>query len=77
MAETRESMLIDEIKKKYEGSWVAVKVTERDEAGQPLRGIVVYEDTSRHRLRDRIPEGEDVCIFFAGSVPREGYGVIL
>lgn len=75
LTETQETS-IDEISERHKGDWVAVRVTERDEAGQPLKAIVVAHNKDRNRLRDEIPPGE-VCIFYAGPVPHEGYDAII
>ncbi len=64
---------IESIMEKYEGLWVAVKVTERDESGQPLKGEVISKEAARSKVMDAIYKQEDICVFRAGPVPRKGY----
>lgn len=59
--------------KRYEGLWVAVKVTERDESGQPLKGEVISKRALRSELMSEIRKEEDICVFRAGPVPRQRY----
>lgn len=59
--------------KQLKGLWVAVKVVERDEAGQPLTGEVIATKLVRSELLDEVYAEKDICIFFAGPVPEEGY----
>ncbi len=73
LEEAEESMSMDEIREKYNMLWVAIKVVERDEAGQPARGMVIAADYSRFRLRTKIPGDEEVCIFYTGQIPQPGY----
>jgi hypothetical protein len=66
-------MLIEEIMEKLKGLWVAVKVVERDKAGQPLTGEVIASNLVRSQLLDEVYAEKDICIFFAGPIPEEGY----
>jgi hypothetical protein len=72
-----ELLTIDEVTEKYSGLWVAVRVVERGEAGQPSKVKVISVSPDRYKLRDDMIQEVDICIFYAGEVPREGYEVIL
>ncbi len=70
--DAKEPMALEEITRRHWGRWVALRVVERDEAGQPRRGIVLYHSPDRYRLRDLIKSEEAACIFYAGPKPRTG-----
>jgi hypothetical protein len=65
-----------EIIKEYWGKWIAAKVTERDEGGQPIKFKVVQHSGDRYYLRDLIAKEENMCIFYAGPIPSMGSGLI-
>jgi len=44
-------------------------VTARDKNLQPRTGKVVAYDVDRFRLREKLYEYTDICIFFAGESP--------
>ena len=67
---------IEDVMKKYKGEWIATRVIERDEAGQPLKVSVISHDIDGYRLNEKIKAEKEVCIFYAGPVPREGYVVM-
>lgn len=58
-----EALSLSEIRKKFEGDWVAIRVTERDESGQPTKGVVIANDVNRSRLRDMVLSVKECCIF--------------
>ena len=64
-----EDLSLEEISSKYEGRWVAITVTARDENLQPARGIVVADEIDRYRLRNHLSKYTDICILFAGESP--------
>jgi hypothetical protein len=66
-------MSIEELMKQFKGLWIAVRVVERDKAGQPLTAEVVASNLVRSNLLDEIYAEKDICIFFAGPIPEEGY----
>ncbi len=68
---------IEDLKEKYKGRWIAIIVTERDENGQPLKGQILSFSSDRYLLRDKVASEGDVCIFYTGRVPWEGYEVIV
>ena len=61
--EAGEVLTLAEIREKFSGDWVAITVTQRDEAGQPLKGIVIAHDVNRTQLRDMLNDVPDCCIF--------------
>ena len=60
-------------KRRHPGSWIAAVVVDRDPSRQPLTVRVVAEHPDRYRLRDYIPPGLEVCIFFGGGLTKDGY----
>lgn len=66
-ARSEEELSISEIRQKYSKRWVAVIVTQRDRNMQPIRGQVVADDVDRYRLRQKITEFNDICLFYAGE----------
>jgi hypothetical protein len=76
LEEAEESTSMDEIREKCNRLWVAMKVVEKDEAGQFTRGMVTAVDYSRFWLRKKIPREEEVCICYSGPIPQPGYLVV-
>lgn len=76
LADVENVLSLEEIMSKYAKEWVAVKVVERDSAGQPLKAEVLSHSVDRNQLRDNVADGKEVCIFYAGPIPWEGYVVI-
>jgi hypothetical protein len=68
-----------EIQSRYESLWVAMLVTKRDEAGQPLRGRVLCQHLTRQMLSHEIVKlGEkDLCIFRALGKSKEGVAMMI
>ncbi len=66
-ARSEEELSISEIRQKYSRRWVAVIVTQRGRNMQPIRGQVVADDVDRYRLRQKITEFNDICLFYAGE----------
>ncbi|MCL5067913.1 MAG: hypothetical protein M1368_06130 [Thaumarchaeota archaeon] len=58
-----EELAIEEIKQKFYGDWVAIRVTQRDESGQPLKGVVLAHDVNRTLLRNMLNDVAECCIF--------------
>jgi hypothetical protein len=65
--QSEEELSILEIAEKYPKRWVAVVVTQRDENLQPSRGKVVADDVDRYRLRRKVTNFDDICIYYAGE----------
>lgn len=76
MGDVEGSLSIEEVKQRYKDEWVAVRVTERDVAGQPSKVKVVSHNPSRYKLMDTVIEEKEICIIYAGSTPHEGYMVM-
>ena len=64
---------LNEVRQRHAGNWIAAAVVERDANGQPLTVRVIADHPDRYRLRDSIPAGLDVCIFFGGGLTKDGY----
>jgi hypothetical protein len=60
---------LPEIFKQFKDQWVAIVVTRRDKNFQPIAGRVVANEVDRYRLRLKIVQYNDICIFFAGEPP--------
>ena len=58
---------------KYAPFWYAVKVTARDEYGQPTKGVVVCEHITRKMLSHELMKlaEKDLCVFQALREPRD------
>jgi hypothetical protein len=65
----QEELEIPQIFEQFKDQWVAILVTRRDKNFQPVAGRVVANEVDRYRLRLKIVEYNDVCIFFAGEPP--------
>ena len=59
---------IENLKKKYKGLWLAIKVIDRDEQGIPETGELVAKAKTHHELH-LILEDENVYETYAGDVP--------
>ena len=59
---------IENLKKKYKGLWLAIKVIDRDEQGIPETGELVAKAKTHHELH-LIIEDENVYETYAGDVP--------
>lgn len=68
---------MEEIIEAYRGRYVAIAVTERDANGQPVRGRVLESYFDKYKLRDLVRGEKDVCIFYAGPAPQEGFVGVL
>ncbi|MBI2183406.1 MAG: hypothetical protein HYU39_00445 [Thaumarchaeota archaeon] len=73
MSEGQPDLTVDEIIEKYNGLWVAVKITRRDRTGQPVRGKVLHYHAIRKQVADTIYGKKGICLFRAIHVPEEGY----
>ncbi len=59
---------IGELKKKYKGLWLAIKVVSRDEQEVPETGEVVAKAKTHHELH-LVMDDENVYETYAGDVP--------
>jgi hypothetical protein len=62
-----QELSISDINQKYHERWVAMIVTQRDQNMQPTHGRVVADDLDRFRLRQKIIDYYDICIFYSGK----------
>ena len=68
-----EAQDLAEVRRRHAGNWIAAVVVERDASLQPRTVRLVAEHPDRYRLRDYIPPGLEVCIFFGGGLTKDGY----
>jgi hypothetical protein len=68
-----ERLSLGEIISKYSGKYVAIEVLTRDKDGQPTHGRVLQVHFDKYRLKDSVQNLRDVCIFFAGPAPKQGF----
>lgn len=59
---------IKKLKKKFEGFWLAIKVTRRGKHNEPLSGKIVAKAKTHHDLH-RVLKDPNVYETFAGKVP--------
>lgn len=64
---------LTDIDAKYAPFWYAVKVTARDENGQPTKGVVVCQHLTRQMLSQELTKlaEKDLCVFQALKEPRD------
>jgi hypothetical protein len=67
---------IEDLKERYHGEWLAIKVTRREDS-QPVEGELVYHSRDRQELLQKLELGrhESVYITYAGPLIEEGYAV--
>ena len=66
-------MKIEEIKRKYGGKWLAIKVTKR-EGGKSIEGELLAIADDREEILDKLEIGEEpIYVLFAGPPIKEGY----
>ncbi|MBM4041037.1 MAG: hypothetical protein FJ290_21260 [Planctomycetes bacterium] len=76
MARKAPTLTFPQMVRKYHGQWLAVRVTKRDDAGQPVAGIVLAHKPNRLEV-SRAARGQGpVCMMFAGPPVPEGYGML-
>ena len=76
MSRSVEAMTLTEMKERFHGQWLAVRVTERDDGGQPVAGEVLAVKPSRLELAEAVKEEREACLLYAGEPIPEGYGVL-
>ncbi len=76
MSKSEEAQTEEEITEKYWGQWVAAKVVERDNGGQPVKFKIVSNSGDRYYLRNLVTDENDICIFYACKIPAVGSGLI-
>jgi len=66
MAET-----ISGIRKKYDGYWLAIKVTRRNKLGVPTHGALLARAKTHHELHAKLDNGPDHDVYetHGGKVP--------
>ena len=67
---------IEEIERKYRDEWVIVEVLEENDHEEPTKGKLIAHSKSRDEIYDLLKEMTgDICMFFAGEIPKKGYAV--
>ncbi|MBC8521788.1 MAG: hypothetical protein ISS94_01660 [Candidatus Syntrophoarchaeum sp.] len=64
----KEAQKIEDLKRKYKGLWLAIKVVDRDEQGIPETGELVAK-AKTHRELHLAMDDENVYETYAGDVP--------
>jgi hypothetical protein len=62
---------------KFAGRYVAIEVLRRDGDGQPTHGRVIQSHFDKYKLKDLVQGEKEICIFYAGPVPKEGYATAI
>ena len=69
---------VQSIVEAYPRRWVAMEVGERDSAtGQPITGRLLAQSVERNHVRDLIKGRENISIFYTGSVPVDGFELMI
>jgi len=76
MDPNKQILSLTEMTDTYHGEWLAVRVTARDEAGQPTAGEVIAHRPSRLEVCEAVRGADDICLMFAGEPIPEGYGFL-
>jgi hypothetical protein len=59
---------IEDLKKRYDGLWLAIKVVDRDEYGVPRTGELLAKAKTHHELH-LVLDDENVYETYAGDLP--------
>ena len=62
--------LIQTLKRRYRGQWLAIKVTRRGKHQEPVAGELVCRDRSHRALHRRLTD-PDVYETYAGKLPTQ------
>ena len=66
---------IADLKRKYEGEWLAIEVT-KEANGEPTEGKMVYHSSDHDELWDKIAlDKRRIYVTYAGRLIEEGYAV--
>ena len=76
MSESADVMSLDEMKERFHGQWLAITVTARDDAGQPIAGHVLAHRPTRLEVCEAVRSERDACLLYAGAPIPEGHGVL-
>jgi hypothetical protein len=67
---------VDELLAKYSGEWLALRVTQRDSAGQPKPALALAHAPTRAEVHQKVRRLKDVCLLYAGPAVPEGFEVL-
>jgi len=73
---------IEQIRQRYEGEWLLIKVTSHDENGLPKEGVLLFHSPDREVVYEAVDaafkRGEnELLTCFAGPLVPEGWEVVL
>jgi len=54
MTQSAQVMTLAEMRERFDGQWLAVRVTERDDGGQPVAGEVIAVKPSRLEVAEAV-----------------------
>jgi hypothetical protein len=66
---------LEEFEKRYKDEWILIEVLEEDKLNNPRKGRLIAHSKAKDDVLDvsRNMKG-NLCIFFAGEIPKKGYG---
>ncbi len=67
---------LTEMKRRFHGQWLAIRVTKRDAAGQPTAGKVLARSPSRLEVSEPARDEKHVCLLYAGEPIPKGYRML-
>ena len=71
-----EVVSIKDLEKRYQDEWIMVEVVEENEFQEPTKGKLIAHSKDRDELYEMMKEAVgDICLFFAGDIPKKGYAV--
>jgi hypothetical protein len=74
---------IEQIRQRYEGEWLLIKVTKHDRSGFPVEGILLLHTPDKEEIHEAIlnlrEQGEtgELMFWFEGPLVPEGWEVVL
>ena len=76
MADKAQALTLEETKQQYHGQWLAVVLTARDDADQPVAGVDVAQRPTRLEVCEAVKAQRDICLPYAGEPIPKGYGFL-
>ena len=67
---------VKEFEKKYHDEWLLIEVLEENECEEPVKGKLIAHSKVRDEIYEKLKKTTgDICLFFAGEIPKKGYAV--